>query len=58
MGLKYFNYFWWDSTAAELFSVGSSGYFFFLKCRVKEEREVKRNDSYSAGQVVEEGDTR
>ena len=58
MGLKYLNYFWLDSTAAELFSVGPSGYFFFLKCRAKEEREVKRNTSYSDGQVVEEGDDR
>jgi hypothetical protein len=29
-----------------------------MKCRVKEEREVKRNTSYITGQVVEEDDTR
>jgi hypothetical protein len=41
------NYFIWDFF----------GIFFFMKCRVKEEREVKRNVSYSDGQVVE-GNTR
>jgi hypothetical protein len=29
-----------------------------MKCPVKEEREVKRNTSYSDGQVVEEDNTR
>ena len=65
MELRHFNYFWWDSEGRRIILRGTSHgiilFFrsiFFFKCRVKDEREVKRNVSYSAGQVVEEDDTR
>jgi hypothetical protein len=59
MGIQHFNYFWWDSEGSRIFlSRTFSRIFFVVKCRVKEEREVKRNACYSAGQVVEEGNAR
>jgi len=55
MGLQHLNCFWWDSEVRRIILCGTfSRIFFFIKCRVKEEREVKRNVSYSPGQVVEE----
>jgi hypothetical protein len=59
MVLQHLKYFWWDSEDRRIFLVGPSGHFiFFVKCRVKEEREVERNVSYNVGTVVETGDTR
>ena len=64
MELPHFNYFLWDSEVRLIILDGTIFFFtffsplFFVKCRVKASREGKRNASYSAGQVVEEGDTK